>query len=63
MDVHTYMLFVGTGQKENENRAAITVSADKILKTDHGLTLFGPDGKHFAKVVLEPEIKIRVVGQ
>jgi hypothetical protein len=63
MDIHSYMLFVGRGDEESENRSALTVSADKIVRTDRGLTLHGPDGKLFAKVILEPTTKIRIVGE
>jgi hypothetical protein len=63
MKVHTYMLFVGTGQNESDDRAAVTFSAEKIVQSAHAVTLFGPDGKHFAKLVLEPGVKIRVVGE
>jgi len=63
MEVHTYMLYVGSGKNEADNRAAITVSAEKIVETSFALELIGPDGKKFALLTIEPTLKKRRVGE
>lgn len=63
MESFTYMLYVGEGIEEKDNRACVTVSAAKIVNTGRAVKLFGENGKLAAELKLDADMNIRTVGK
>lgn len=61
--VVTYMIYVGDGKEDRDNRGCVTVSAAKIVNTGRTVKLFGENGKLFAEIKLDADVDIRTVGE
>lgn len=68
---HTFLIYTGTGLREGDVEGVLTVTANKVVRHNSTVSLYGPVshagpkaiGKLLAKLSVEPGVKIRKAGK